>query len=314
MINLNHLRIFYYAAKYQSFTQTAKKLHISQPAVTAQIKMFEEQLKLKLFKKRGPKIYATAESQLLYEYASKIFETEEAFENAVEALHGLKKGVLRLGSAKTYARYLMPDLMSSFHRKFPDIQINVSEGSSKEMINSLLEFKNEIALIAKSEGNESIRFVPFMREKVVLIVSPDHRLAGRKAVDFREVCREKVMMKEIGSGTRLLVDRIFAQNGCTPDVLMETSNQEFIKQLVKQGEGISFLASLAVKNELSQNKLVSPEIKGADMAMNIYVAYIDAEHLSRAARAFIAYTEEFKSDKSSIHTTDKIIKLIKESR
>jgi DNA-binding transcriptional LysR family regulator len=313
MINLNHLRIFYYAVKYQNFTRAAQKLCISQPAVTAQIKMFEDQLKLKLFKKRGRKIYPTAESDLLYEYARKVFETEEAFENAVEALHGLKKGILRLGAAKTYARYLLPYLMSRFHREFPNIQINVSEGSSREMINSLLEFKNEIALIAKSETSKEIRFVPFIREKVVLILPPDHRLAGKKAVDFKELCREKIMMKEIGSGTRLLVDKLFAENGCKPDVLMETSNQEFIKQLVQQGEGISFLSSVAVQTELAQKKLSSIDVKRADMSMDIHVAYVEGDNLSRAANAFIEYTEKFKPGSGSIHRSDEIIKLIKAS-
>ncbi len=312
MINFNQLRTFFFTAKLQSYTRAAQALNITQPAVTAQIKNFEASLNLKLFRKRGRKVYLTTESEILYAYARKIFDTEAEMEDAIEQMQGLERGVLRIGAAKTFARYLLPYLMSSFHKAFPNVQIIVSEGSSRDMVNSLLEFKNDLAIIAKTEASNDIRFIPLIRERVIAILPPNHRLAGKKAVDFTELCREKIMMKEVGSGTRRLVDRLFAENECKPDVLMETSNLEFIKQLVQQGEGISFLSSEAVQTELAVNTLASVNVKHADMFMDIHIAYIDSDHLSKAVSAFIAYIEAVKPEGEPIQRIDEILGLIKE--
>ncbi len=292
MINLNHLRIFYYAVKYQNFTQAARRLCITQPAVTAQIKAFEDQLKLKLFKKRGRKIYSTTESELLYEYARKVFETEEAFEAAVAALHGLKKGILRLGAAKTYARYLLPSLISKFLQDYPDIQIKVAEGSSRDLIGSLLEFENDLAIIVKTEDVREIRFIPFFRTELVLIMAPKHRLVRQAKVCIADLCREKIIMKEPGSATRKLVDDLFDRHRSRPDVLMETSNSEFIKQLVEQGKGISFLSRESVRAELSERRLATKPITDGQIYMEANIACLSHHSPSLVVRAFLDYLEK----------------------
>ena len=112
MLNLNQLRAFYQAAKCQNVSVAAKHLFVSQPSVTAQIKLFEDNCGLKLFKKKGRNLYLTDEGKTLYNYARKLFEYEKIIEDAVEQMKELKKGNLRLGSARTYARYFMPFLLT----------------------------------------------------------------------------------------------------------------------------------------------------------------------------------------------------------
>ena len=107
MINFNQLRDFYQVAKNLNFTIAANNLYITQPAVSAQVKLFEDYCNLKLFKKKGRKIYLTAEGEVLYDYAQKIFEYEREIESAIEDMRELKRGILRLGTTKTYARYFM---------------------------------------------------------------------------------------------------------------------------------------------------------------------------------------------------------------
>jgi DNA-binding transcriptional LysR family regulator len=296
MINFNQLRIFYHAAKYQNFTITAKKLCITQPAVTAQVKLLEEHCSLKLFKKKGRKTYLTDEGKILHDYAIRIFEYEKEIEDVIEDMKDLKRGVLRLGTTKTYARYFVPFLMTSFHESYPNIKINLDEGSSLDMIYSLLDLRNEVAVIAKAEDNPNICFIPFSQEELVVILAPDHHLAHKKGLSFRELAQEPIIMKEIGSGTRKLVNELFSLNDCIPNILMETSNTEFIKQLVQQGEGISFVVREAVAVEIQEKKLAVVPLEDGNIFLDVSIAYLKDQYLSRPAQGFVDILKRLVSE------------------
>ena len=287
MLNFNQLRIFYRAAKNLNFTAAAKDLFITQPAVTFQVKSFEEYCNLKLFKKRGRKIYLTDEGKTLYEYAEKIFRYEKEIENAIDEMRELKRGVLRLGTTKAYARYFMPLMITTFHKNFPNIKIQLNEGSSAEMIYSLVDFKNEVAIIAKAIDHPEVNFFPFSKEEMALIVAPDHLLTKKKAISFRELAKVPFIMKENGSGTRKLVEELFAKEKCSPNILMETGNTELIKQLVQRGEGVSFLVREAVAAELKDRSLIDMPVKGSKIFLDVSIAYLKGQVLSPPARAFV---------------------------
>jgi DNA-binding transcriptional LysR family regulator len=287
MINLNQLRVFYHAAKRMSFTKAAESLFITQPAVTAQVKLFEEQCNLKLFKKRGRQIYLTDEGETLYVCARRIFEYEKEIEGVIEDMRELKRGILRLGTTKAYARYFMPFLITSFHEAYPHIKIHLDEGSSLDMIHSLLELRNEVAIIAKAEDTPDVAFIPFSHEELVPILATGHRLTRKKSISLKDLADEPIIMKETGSGTRKLVNELFAEYNCTPNVLMETSNTEFIKQLVQRGDGVSFVVREAVAVELQEKKLATVPIKGQQIFLDVSIAYLKDQHLSPASQAFL---------------------------
>jgi DNA-binding transcriptional LysR family regulator len=207
----------------------------------------------------------------------------------------LKLGILRLGTTKAYARYFMPFMITGFREAYPHIKINLSEGSSSDMIHSLLDLKTEVAIIAKAEDHPDVHFTPFSQEELVLIVAPGHRLARKRGVSFRELAEEPIIMKETGSGTRKLVNELFAQSNCTPNVLMETSNAEFIKQLVQRGDGISFLVREAVAVELRDKKLAVVPMK-KKIFLDVSIAYLKDQHLSPSARAFLDTLYKLRSE------------------
>ena len=129
MLNFNQLRAFHYAAKYMSFTHAANRLFVTQPAVTAQIKTLEESCDLKLFKKRGRHVFLTESGKTLYEHTQKIFQYEKEIETVIDDMKELKRGVLHIGCTKTYARYFMPSMLSSFHQDYPNIKIHLDDPS-----------------------------------------------------------------------------------------------------------------------------------------------------------------------------------------
>lgn len=289
MLNLTQLRAFYHVAKSLNFSIAAQNLYVSQPAVTKQIRSFEEFCKLKLFGKKRGKVFLTDEGRKIFVYASKIFELERQLEETISGLQNLKQGSLRIGTTKTYARYFMPILLAPFQKSFPDIIIELDEGSSLEMSNSLLDFKNSLAIVARVEENPDILFLPLLMEEVVLIAAPGFHLVKRDSVGFKDLEGEPIIMKEIGSGTRNLVERYARQEKVKLNVVAQTSNMEFIKQLVRQGQAISFVVKSSVQAELARAELKSIPIMPKKLFLKIYMAHLRDYELPFAAKAFLEY-------------------------
>jgi DNA-binding transcriptional LysR family regulator len=310
MLNLNQLRTFYQVAKSLNFSVAAENLCVSQPAVTKQIKNFEEFCNLKLFRKKRAKVYLTDEGKKIFIYASRIFELERQLEETISGLQNLKRGSLLIGTTKTYARYFMPVLFTPFQKSFPDIIIELDEGSSLDMSKSLLEFKNSLAIVAKVEENPDILFIPLLLEEVVLIVAPNHHLARKNKIRFRDLNEEPIIMKEIGSGTRDLVERYARSEKIRLTVVAQTSNMEFIKQLVKQEQAVSFVVRSSVEAELSQGELISVPVRPQNLFLKIFIAYLRDYELPFAARAFLDYLLSFTHPKNLSVGVDPFFKKI----
>jgi DNA-binding transcriptional LysR family regulator len=287
MMNLNQLRAFYQTAKHLNYTQASRELFITQPAVTAQVKLFEESINIKLFKKNKGKLFLTDAGKTIYEYARIIFKYERDLEAAIDELKRLGKGTLHLGTARTYSRYFIPFLISRFHEIFPRIQIELNEGNSSDMIQSLKTLQNEIVISAMENDADDISFIPFVKEEILLIYPLNHSLSKKKKIHLKDIADEPVIMKEIGSGTRRLVDELYKRSGISPKILMETSDAEIIKLLVRHGEGISFLVKTAVIRELREHLMGSGRISECPLVIEIYIAYLSNQPLSSAAHAFL---------------------------
>jgi len=289
MLNFTQLRTFYQAAKSLNFTVAAQRLFVTQPAVTNQIKLFENFCKLKLFKKKGRQMYLTDEGKTVFRYTSKMFELERDLEQIIEDLRKVKYGFLRIGTTKTYARNLMPLILTPFHKAFPGITIELDEGSSLEMSESLLDFRNSVAVIPRVADNPELYFIPFLREHVLLISAPDGPLVNRGEISFDEITEQPIIMKEVGSGTRKLVEECLGNKKEALRIIAETSNVDFIKEMVKLGEGISFLVKTAVKTELANGELVAVPVQGRSLSFDVCIAYVRNYQLPPAAKCFLDF-------------------------
>ncbi len=315
MLNFNQLRVFYHAAKNLNYTAAASELFITQPAVTAQMKAFEAYCNLKLFKKKGRNLFLTDEGRTLFEYAETILQYEKEIENVIEDMHKLKRGVLSLGTTKAYARYFMPLMLSTFHKNIPKIKIQLNEGRSLDMTYSLLDFKIEVVVVAKTVELAEVEYVPFSKEEMVVIVAPGHKLTKKKAVSFKDLAQQPFIMKESGSGTRKLVEQSFANANCEPNILMETSNTEFIKQLVQRGEGVSFLVREAIAVELKEKKLAEVPLMGPPIFLDVSIAYLKNQALSPPAKAFVDTLTKLKSENiDPMGISDLMIKILAQRR
>ena len=295
-MNLNQLRIFFEAARQLSFSKAAKRLYISQPAVSSQIKHLEEILKQQLFTKVGRKKYLTEPGKVLLGYASKIFELETEAEKTLNEIKEIRKGTLHVGTTKTYARYLMPNYISTFHTMYPGISIHLTEGSSMEMIQSLFHMKNEIAIVASTNYPKSSDNIVLGHEEILLVVRPDHELARHDSITVRELAKIPLIMREEGSGTRRVIMDMFKKANCSPIILHEASNFGLIIELMEIGEGASFVVRSAIEKELTQGILKAIKIVDASLTMDINIVYLNEKTLSKVGSAFIDMLIKIKSN------------------
>ena len=294
-INLNHLRIFYYAAREKNLTKAAEALFVTQPAVTMQIKALEKCLEVALFRKRGKFLELTNEGTVLYKYAEKIFGVVDEMEHALKGFTSLTHGSLIIGTTRSFARHLMPGLLSRYQEKFPGIKVSLEVGSSSEIAEGVASFKYDLGIIGRLPLPSKVKAIPYTPEEFCLVVSPDHRFAKRGVVSCRELQNEPIIIREPGSGSRYFMLSFLASHGVEPSVLVEAGSVEFIKEYVIQGRGISFLYKPEVQLEAKMGLLKPLELVEGPIFIQTEIVVPEGVTLSPPSRAFLEVVDALQA-------------------
>ena len=295
-MNLKQLEAFYLVIKRKSFTRAAEELNVTQPAVTIQVKSLEKSLNLRLIQHIGKRIQLTEAGELLYQYAEKIFDLVSDANEKMRDFKKLMRGTLQIGTTKNYARYIMPSLLSEFQRRFPRIKVILDEGNSEDMAKSVLEKKNELALISQLNLDRKIKSIYFSTVEFVLVASPEHRFSQRQSISLRELNGEPVILREKGSGSRTAVLRKFQEYGIWPSVIIEASSLDFIVDYVKQNKAVSFMFEPDIKEELEKGILKVIFIEEGNIIFFTDIIYHGERSLSPPSQAFLKMVNELKGE------------------
>jgi len=295
-LNLKQLEAFYLVVKRKSVTRAAEELNVTQPAVSIQVKSLEKSLNLKLIQHLGKRVQLTEAGELLYQYADKIFDLAGEAKEKMKDFKKLMRGTLKIGTTKNYARYIMPSLLSEFQRRFPRIKVILDEGNSEDMAGSVLEMKDELALISQLNLDRRIKSLFFSTVEFVLVASPEHRFSKRGSISLRELNGEPVILREKGSGSRAAILRKFQEYGIWPSVIIEASSLDFIVGYVKQNKAVSFMFEPDIKEELDRGSLKVIPIEEGNIIFFTDVIYHGEKSLSPPAQAFLKMVGELKKD------------------
>jgi DNA-binding transcriptional LysR family regulator len=290
-MNLNQLRVFYYVAREKSITKAAEQLFVTQPAVTMQIRALEEQLSLKLFKRHGRSLRLTEGGRILFGYAKKIFYVVDEMESVIPRYADLSEGVLTIGTTRSFARHLMPGLLSRFQAEHPGVRVSLKEGSSKEIAHDLMEYKYDLGVIGKIPFSRRLTVVEYTNEEFCLVTPPKHRLSAMDEISLQDLKDERIIIREEGSGARDVIRSFLYSHGLQPSVLIEAGSVEFIKEYVIQGRGISFLYLPEIELETKMGLIIPHKIKEGPILVRTVIIYPRDVELSPAARAFLAITK-----------------------
>ncbi|WP_018935070.1 LysR family transcriptional regulator [Thioalkalivibrio sp. ALJ24] len=253
------LQVFLTVARQLSFTRAAETLHMTQPAVTFQIRQLEEQLEARLFDRNHNRVALTEAGELVRRYAERIFDTYGEMEAALRELKGAA-GALVIGASTTVAEYMLPSLLGAFRRAHPEIGIRLRVGNTVTVVGMVEEGSVDLGIVEASVGQRNLEVQACFGDRLRLVVPPDHPLAGRVQVGVEDFIHAPFICREEGSGTREVIMEYLGQAGYDRNALrgcMELGSPEAIKGAVAAGMGVSVLSEAVVAKELALGELVA---------------------------------------------------------
>jgi len=288
--SLNSLIVFHEVAKRRSFSRAAEELFISQPAVTKHIKELERKVGMGLIQRRRGGFSLTEAGKILFKYTHKISSHLMDIENLLENLKKDHQGILKIGTTESYSKGLMPKLLSGFQASCPFMKIALDVGNSEEIEKSLLVYKNDLVLIAVTKKTSRFESIPFLKEELVLIVSPNHPLVKRKTVSLKELERYPLIIRAKGSTTRRIILQAFKEVGIHPSLLIEAGSSEFIKQWVSEGKGVSIIVKRTVEDE-ERRKIIKTIPLFEKLYLQVAFLYLKEEKSNPAIKTFVNFIE-----------------------
>jgi len=254
------LQVFHTVARLLSFTKAADELHMTQPAVTFQVRQLEEQFNTRLFDRTHNRISLTEAGHRVFESAGQIFQLYAEMDNSVRELTGDISGVLILGASTTIAEYMLPVLLGDFKEKFPDVAIRLKVANTDGIVSQVENNMIDLGVVEAPVSNKNLVVEKCRMDELVLIVPPNHALAKQEVVSLAEITKFPFICREEGSGTReVMIESMHAAgiNNADLSVSMELGSLEAIKGAVEAGMGVSVLSSATIEKELKLGSLVA---------------------------------------------------------
>ena len=284
-MTLRQLQCFAAVAKNLSFTRAADELHLTQPAVSMQIRQLEQQAGLALTEQFGKTLHLTEAGEEVYRYARSILGQVDEMDDVLDKLKGFHGGRLRLAAISS-ANYFAPRLLGTFHQRFPDVSVSIDTTNQAAVVRQVLDNEVDMAIMGQPPDDSNLEAIVFMDNPLIIVAPPNHRLAARKRIALKELEKEVFLTREPGSGTRGAMHRFFRQQKLELTTGMEMGSLSGIKQGVQAGLGLGLLPRGAVEVELMLERLVELKIKGLPIRRHWYVVLHKGKRLSVAAEEF----------------------------
>lgn len=287
-LTLRQLKVFDAVSRHLSHSRAAEVLHLTQPAVSMQIKQLEQSVGLPLFEQLGKKLYLTEAGEEMQRYARSILQQLAEAESVFAEMQGLQRGRLAISVAST-ASYFMPQLLARFTQKFPGAAISLNVTNRETLLQQLALNEMDLAIMGRPPQGLGLEAASFMDNPLVIIAPPDHALAQQTAIPLSRLQQETFLVRERGSGTRIAMERFFSEQGITLTTGTEMSTNEAIKQAVQAGMGLGILSLHTVALELETRRLVVLDVQSLPILRHWYVVHREGKRLSLVAQAFKDY-------------------------
>src|SRR4029079_5412170 len=228
-MNLHHLRLFAAVVEQGGFTNAARALRLSQPAISKSLNELERQLHVSLIERGAGGVNLTEPGRALYARARELFGVERVAERELRELRGLKRGSLRVAASTTIATYMLPPVLGRFRLRHPSVRIRDTRAHTRSVLRLLLESRTDVALVEGPISHDAVDVVPWREDELVVIAHPDHPLAGQADLGVEHLMRETFLVREPGSGTREVAERALALHGVRLTRTMRLRGTEAVK-------------------------------------------------------------------------------------
>lgn len=285
-ITLRQMELLREVAAQQSYTRAAEALHLTQPAVFAQLRKMEEQLQATLIERTGRALHLTAAGREVLATAQRVLDEMASLRMRLDALQGLLRGRLGLCVVST-AKYDIPARIGPFARAYPGIDIALSVGNREELLARFAASADDLYILGAVPETLDAEWHRYAENPLVVIAPPEHPLAGRAGLTARDLADQPFIQREPGSGTRAATERFFAQAGIAPRVSLEMGANEAIKEAVRAGLGLSVVSRGSVELELKTGRLALLDVEGFPIVRHWHIAWRRNRLLPPSAQAFL---------------------------
>jgi len=292
MLDYRQLLAFVNVVEGGSFTQAAKALFMTQPAISWQIKSLEQELELQLLERKERNIELTEAGRLFYAHARKIVRQYEEAINEMEQFKGLEKGHLKIGASTIPGEYILPTFIGNFKNCYPGATITMQIADTGAIIDMLLAGEIHLGIIGAKLKESKLVFQPFYRDEVVLIAGLGHPLAGKDSISLEELKGQNFVAREKTSGTWMVVEEKLHEVGLRSqdlNIIMEIGSTRAVITAVEAGLGLSWVSRLAVKDALQIGLVKELSVEGFSIERPLFLAHNKKKTLRPLVREFIQY-------------------------
>ena len=289
-VTLKQLRALAAVVQHGTYTAAARNLHVTPPAISIQMGLLEAMAGMPLVERSGDHYLATQAGQKLVEAARVIEETLAESAEAIIHLKGAEGGPARVGIVST-AKYFAPRALAAFSRAHPGVDVRLSVGNRRETIAAMANHEIDFAIMGRPPQDFPVESVAFGEHPHVIITPPDHPLVGQKNIPIKSLAQERFLSREQGSGTRTLMNRLFAGVGIEPPIGMEIGSNETINQAVIAGLGVALISVHTVAIELGDGRLTALDIQGMPLIRNWFVVRRQEKRMLPATHALWDFLE-----------------------
>jgi DNA-binding transcriptional LysR family regulator len=291
-INLFGLRIFVMVAEKKSFSEAARSLYLTQPAVTHQIKNLESYFATPLFKRESNTVLLTPVGQILYKYAKRFSKLDDELMKEIEHYTGRLKGDLIIGACTMVGGHLMPDLVKDFSEANPEVKFSIEIGNCPGVIDNLLKGNIDVGLIGDKAAHRDLAVEELLEHTLLLVSSPDYVNIDGATVSLKDLTGMKLLLREEGVGTRVQFEEMVSKNGMNLrnfHIITVSGSDEVIKMMVKNGVGVSFFPRKAIERELEIGDLKALALQEGELRHKFYLVYRKQKVTSLRTKHFLDF-------------------------
>jgi DNA-binding transcriptional LysR family regulator len=286
-MEIRQLRAFTAIAESGTFTAGALRVHITQAAISMQIKQMELELGAPLFVRAPRRVFLTEAGEALLERARRILREHDAAVAEIAELAGAQRGRLRIGSASAMVSAdPLPQILKELHQRHPQAEVSIVSGTSEALVRQILAGELDMAFVSLPVEARGIQTEVLSRDELIAIASPRHRLAKQRVISVFTLAGEKLILGERGGNTRRLIDGLFEEAGVQPVVAMELSRLAAIKRMAEEEMGVGIVPSNSAREEVGAGRLVAWWIEGAQINWELGLAKLTGDYDSPICQTF----------------------------
>lgn len=299
MIELIRLKVFLNSAETLSFSEAARRLHLTQPTISHHIKVLERDLGVVLFERSGSGLHLTEAGRLLLPWAHKLIRQSVEMQEMMSSLQEKLVGHLRIACSTTSGKYLLPLLAGRFHQRYPWVKVTILSCTPEYVVPRLLEEEANLGVLSREASETGLEIQDFFEDFITLIVPANHPWASRQSIQPADLLEVPFILREPTAGTRRVMLTELVKYDITLDdldIFLELGNAEAIVETVAAGFGVSFVSRLAANCALKRRAVVEIPIAGVDLRRTIYMVRRTLEVPNRTQEVFWGFVHDPAND------------------